>query len=125
MEKSINNFYILKGNTKMDERTNAMELVNENEVEEFDGYAIDEAEDSDEAGIDLSKMLKWIGIGVTAVGVVAVANRKKIKAAIRKKKEKLMRKYAEQLGYDIVNPDDYVGLEYEDYEDNTCESNEG
>ena len=98
----------------MEERTNELELVEENDVTEIDGYVMEGTEDSDEAGLDLANVLKWVGIGVGAIGVVAIANRKRIKEKIRKSKEKRMRKYADELGYDIVDPDDYIEADYEE-----------
>ena len=109
----------------MEERTNDMELVDVNDVEEVDGYGIEESGDSDETEFDLAKVLKWIGIGSVVAGAVAFANRKKIKEKIRKAEEKKMRKLAEKLGYDIVNADDYIEADYEECDcEETCDTDE-
>lgn len=111
----------------MDERTNEMELVenNESNIEEVNDYGIVESDPSDDAEIDLAKILKWVVIGVGAAGVVVAANREKLKEAKRKADEKRMRKLADKLGFDVVNPEDYIEVEDEDYEsEEDCESEE-
>ena len=112
----------------MEERMNDMELVERDDnldIEEYDGYGIEDTEDSDEAGIDLAKVFTWLGIGALATGVVAFANRKKIKEAKRKADEKRMRKLAAKPGYDIVNPDDSIECDYEEVEiEDECETDE-
>ena len=108
----------------MEKMTNAMEIVKD-ENEGYNDYDLAEySGDSDESELDLTKILMWAGIGAAAIGGIVLANKDRIKEARRKRKEKKMRKYAEQLGYDIVDPDDYAEYDYEDDVEEDCESDE-
>lgn len=108
----------------MEERIDEMEIVERTENEELDDYEIEDcSETSDEAEIDLAKILKWVGIGVVAAGAVAFSKRERIKEAKRKAEEKRMRKLATKLGYGIVDPDDCIEDDDRNVDDD-CESNE-
>lgn len=108
----------------MEERFDEMEVVEANDNEEINEYEIEEySENSDEAEIDIAKILKWVGIGVVAAGAVVFGNRERIKKAKRNADEKRMRKIADKLGYDIVDPDDCVNDDDRKV-DEECESDE-
>ena len=99
------------------DRTNELELVESenNNVEEFDGYGIEEStENSDDAGLDLTKVLTWGGLIVATAVAVVIGNKDRLSEASRKRDEKRMRKLAAKLGYDVVDPDKYVEAECEE-----------
>ena len=97
----------------MEERNDEMQVVEVNENEGYDGYEMTEySEESEETELDLTKILMWGGIAVAAIGGIVIANKDRIKEARLKRKEKKMRKYADELGYNVVDPDDYVDADY-------------